>query len=85
MHRSTELFGLESTLLKSDEFHRQTADVFDRQGVFDVDETRRILQAGKQHDWLINFHGEELNPLKSAEVRHTYWDLILLLAPVGIA
>ena len=43
----------------------------DQQGVFGVEETRKILQAGKQQGWLINFHGEELNPLKSAEVRRT--------------
>ena len=44
-------------------------DVFCEKGVFDVDQSRRILKAGIDHGLLINFHADELNPLKGAEVR----------------
>ena len=37
-------------------------------GVFDVDQSRRILQAGKDIGLAINFHAEELNPIKGTEV-----------------
>lgn len=55
-------------LLDNGELSVDSIDVFCEKGVFDVEETRKILQAGKQQGWLINFHGEELNPLKSAEM-----------------
>ncbi len=38
-------------------------------GVFDVEQTRRILQAGRDIGLAINFHAEELNLLHGAEVR----------------
>lgn len=44
-------------------------DVFCEQGVFDLDSTRFILQAGKEMGLHINFHGDELHPMSSAEVR----------------
>lgn len=43
-------------------------DVFCEKGVFNVDQSRRMLQAGVEHGLMINFHAEELNPLKGAEV-----------------
>ena len=43
-------------------------DVFCELGVFDVDQTRRILEEGKRIGLQINFHGDELHPLKAAEV-----------------
>ncbi|XP_043246650.1 probable imidazolonepropionase [Amphibalanus amphitrite] len=55
-------------LQESGELAVDSIDVFCEKGVFNVDETRRILQAGKEQGWLINFHGEELNPLGSAEM-----------------
>lgn len=43
-------------------------DVFCERGVFDVTQSRRILEAGKALGLNINFHGDELHPTKSAEV-----------------
>ncbi|KAL4604783.1 putative imidazolonepropionase [Arapaima gigas] len=43
-------------------------DVFCEKGVFDLDSTRTILQAGKALGLQINFHGDELHPMNSAEV-----------------
>lgn len=44
-------------------------DVFCERGVFDLISTCRILQAGKEMGLNINFHGDELNPMKAAQVR----------------
>lgn len=46
-------------------------DVFCEQGVFDLDSTRSILQAGKDIGLNINFHGDELHPMNSAQVAAT--------------
>lgn len=46
-------------------------DVFCEKGVFDREATRRILQSGKDAGLQINFHGDELYPMKAAEVRLT--------------
>ncbi|MEQ2235465.1 putative imidazolonepropionase [Ilyodon furcidens] len=43
-------------------------DVFCEQGVFDLVSTRAILQAGKEMGLNINFHGDELHPMNSAEM-----------------
>uniref|UniRef100_A0A3B4H5P5 Probable imidazolonepropionase n=1 Tax=Pundamilia nyererei TaxID=303518 RepID=A0A3B4H5P5_9CICH len=43
-------------------------DVFCEQGVFDLSSSRSILQAGKQMGLNINFHGDELHPMNSAQV-----------------
>ncbi|KAJ8381536.1 hypothetical protein SKAU_G00023140 [Synaphobranchus kaupii] len=43
-------------------------DVFCEKGVFDLDSTRAILQAGKDMGLQINFHGDELNPMNSAQL-----------------
>lgn len=43
-------------------------DVFCEQGVFNVDQTRRILTAGQAAGLAANFHGEELHCLHSAEM-----------------
>lgn len=43
-------------------------DVFCEKGVFDLSSTRRILQAGKDMGLNINFHGDELHPMNSAQV-----------------
>ncbi|KAM9170384.1 putative imidazolonepropionase isoform 1-T1 [Pangshura tecta] len=52
----------------SGEIHVNNIDVFCEKGVFDLDCTRRILQAGKEIGLQINFHGDELHPMKSAEL-----------------
>uniref|UniRef100_A0A146MVG2 Probable imidazolonepropionase n=1 Tax=Fundulus heteroclitus TaxID=8078 RepID=A0A146MVG2_FUNHE len=43
-------------------------DVFCERGVFDLQSTRTILQAGKELGLNINFHGDELHPMNSAEM-----------------
>jgi imidazolonepropionase len=44
-------------------------DVFHEEGVFDTECTRKILLSGKEKAGLkINFHGDELHPMKSAEL-----------------
>ena len=55
---------IESGKLKVDNI-----DVFCEKGVFDLDQTERILKAGAEIGLRINFHGDELHPMKSAEVR----------------
>jgi imidazolonepropionase len=47
----------------------ENIDVFCEKGVFDTEQSRRILQTGKEIGLRINFHGDELNDMKSAEVR----------------
>nr|XP_020469288.1 probable imidazolonepropionase [Monopterus albus] len=43
-------------------------DVFCEQGVFDLTSTRSILKAGKDMGLNINFHGDELHPMNSAQL-----------------
>ncbi|XP_077981579.1 putative imidazolonepropionase [Glandiceps talaboti] len=55
-------------LMKNGELEVDHIDVFCEKGVFDLDQTKRILQAGVNEGLAINFHAEELNPMKSAEL-----------------
>uniref|UniRef100_A0A6J0VKD4 Probable imidazolonepropionase n=1 Tax=Pogona vitticeps TaxID=103695 RepID=A0A6J0VKD4_9SAUR len=50
------------------EIHIDNIDVFCEKGVFDLNSTKRILQMGKDIGLQINFHGDELHPMKSAEL-----------------
>ncbi|KAL5015212.1 hypothetical protein ScPMuIL_009482 [Solemya velum] len=43
-------------------------DVFCEKGVFDVTQSRRILEAGQRAGLAVNFHGDELHALKAAEM-----------------
>jgi imidazolonepropionase len=43
-------------------------DVFHEEGVFDTESTKKILLAGKKANLKINFHGDELHPMQSAEL-----------------
>lgn len=43
-------------------------DVFCERGVFDLDSTKCILEAGKEMGLNINFHGDELHPMNSAQL-----------------
>ncbi|KAL6490514.1 hypothetical protein MHYP_G00008590 [Metynnis hypsauchen] len=43
-------------------------DVFCEKGVFDLNSTCLILQAGKDMGLNINFHGDELHPMNSAQL-----------------
>ena len=56
------------TLVQSGEIQVDNIDVFCERGVFDVDQSRRILEAGVKIGLTINFHGDELSSLGSAEV-----------------
>ena len=47
----------------------ENIDVFCEKGVYNVQQTKEILKSGRELGGLrINFHGEELNCLNSAEV-----------------
>ncbi|KAL7982531.1 hypothetical protein Chor_010129 [Crotalus horridus] len=50
------------------EIHVDNIDVFCEKGVFDLCSTKRILQAGKAIGLQMNFHGDELHPMRSAEL-----------------
>lgn len=50
------------------ELHVHNIDVFCEEGVFSVQQSREILLAGKAAGLNINFHGEELHRLNSAEM-----------------
>lgn len=54
--------------LKSGETSCDFIDIFCEKGVFEIEESRKILQKGKDMGLKINFHGDELYPLKSAEL-----------------
>jgi len=54
--------------MDSGQLHVDNIDVFCEEGVFNVDQTRRILTAGQAAGLAANFHGEELHCLHSAEV-----------------
>ena len=55
-------------LCLSGELTIDNIDVFCEKGVFDTDTSRRILKAGKEAGWKLNFHGDELHPMNSGEV-----------------
>ena len=55
-------------LMKNKEIVVDNIDVFCEKGVFGIDETKRILKAGKAAGLAVNFHGDELHPMKAAEV-----------------
>lgn len=55
--------------MKSGELYVENIDVFCEKGVFEADHTKRILEAGKKAGFRINFHGDELHPMKSGEVK----------------
>lgn len=42
--------------------------MFCEKGVFDIEQSRRILEAGKQAGLRLNFHADELTALGGAEV-----------------
>jgi imidazolonepropionase len=46
----------------------EAVDVFCEQGVFDIEQTRRILADAGDHGWRIHLHADELTPLGGAEL-----------------
>lgn len=55
-------------LMQSGDLVVDSIDVFCEKGVFDLDNTRRILLAGKAINLPANFHGDELHPMNAAEL-----------------
>lgn len=55
-------------LMKEGQLHVDNIDVFCEKGVFDLEQSRAILEAGKAAGLQINFHGDELHPLNGAEM-----------------
>ncbi|KAM4678195.1 putative imidazolonepropionase [Discoglossus pictus] len=55
-------------LIDQGEIRVDNIDVFCEEGVFDIESSRRILEAGKKIGLKLNFHGDELHPTKSAEL-----------------
>ncbi|XP_042201536.1 probable imidazolonepropionase [Callorhinchus milii] len=64
---NTQLPKLKQLMLKG-EVHIDNIDVFCEKGVFDLESTSTILQAGKEMGLHINFHGDELHPMKAGEL-----------------
>jgi len=50
------------------EINPEFVDVFHEDGIFDKDQTRLILLAGRKMGLDVNFHGDELNHVGSAEL-----------------
>lgn len=55
-------------MMENGEFHIDNIDVFCEKGVFDLEATKTILQAGKELNLQLNFHGDELHPMQAAEL-----------------
>lgn len=55
--------------IENGRLHVDNIDVFCEKGVFDTESTRQILEAGVDIGLNINFHGDELHPMKSGEVK----------------
>lgn len=46
----------------------ELVDVFCDKGIFEISDTRKILEAGKELGLEVNFHGDELTPIKASEL-----------------
>ncbi len=55
-------------LVKAGKLNVENVDVFCEKGAFSLEESREILAAARKNNLSINFHGEELVRLNSAEV-----------------
>jgi len=55
-------------LREEGEMNVENIDVFCEKGVFEIQDSQRILEAGKAAGFRVNFHGDELNPLGGAEM-----------------
>ena len=56
------------TSVKAGELNVENIDVFCEKGVFEISQSRRILEAGREAGLRLNFHGDELHPLGGAEL-----------------
>eukprot|EP00164_Ancoracysta_twista_P003247 GFYU01004334.1.p1 GENE.GFYU01004334.1~~GFYU01004334.1.p1 ORF type:complete len:473 (-),score=92.45 GFYU01004334.1:70-1398(-) len=55
-------------LMDSGKLTCDNLDVFLEKGVFECDDSKKILEAGKKAGFTLNFHGDELNYMKSGEI-----------------
>eukprot|EP01105_Mastigella_eilhardi_P025554 TRINITY_DN6991_c0_g1_i1.p2 TRINITY_DN6991_c0_g1~~TRINITY_DN6991_c0_g1_i1.p2 ORF type:complete len:262 (-),score=110.94 TRINITY_DN6991_c0_g1_i1:52-837(-) len=55
-------------LKEKGEINPEFVDVFHEEGVFNYEQTKRILEAGKRAGMDINFHGDELHYVRSGEL-----------------
>ena len=55
-------------LQEAGQLHVDSIDVFCEKGVFDVEQSRAILEAGRRAGLRLNFHAEELSFLGGVEV-----------------
>ena len=46
----------------------ELVDVFCDKGIFEIEETKKILEAGVAMGLSVNFHGDELHPIKASEL-----------------
>lgn len=67
----------------------EAVDVFCETGVFDLEQTRRLLAGAADHGWRIHLHADELTPLGGAELAVEMGalsaDHLLCVTPQGIA
>lgn len=54
--------------MKAGEVECELVDVFCDRGIYEISDTRKILSAGKDLGLEINFHGDELTPIKASEL-----------------
>ncbi|XP_062522801.1 probable imidazolonepropionase isoform X2 [Corticium candelabrum] len=55
-------------LMESKDLHVDSIDVFCEKGVFGLETTRRILEAGRDVGLALNFHGDELHPMEAGKL-----------------
>lgn len=55
-------------LRDSGKLNVENMDVFCEKGVFEIEDSKKILQAGRKAGLRLNFHGDELHPLGGAEM-----------------
>ncbi len=67
----------------------EAVDVFCEEGVFDLEQTRRLLADADDHGWRIHLHADELTPLGGAELAVELGalsaDHLMCVTPEGIA
>lgn len=61
-------FPVIKRLMDQGEIRPAFVDVFCEKGVFELEDTRKILAAGAQIGLALNFHGDELSPIRAAEL-----------------
>jgi imidazolonepropionase len=65
----TEQLPAISRAVRLGEISVDNIDVFCEKGVFELDTSKEILEAGRALGFRLNFHADEIHPLGGAEVR----------------